>query len=150
LSNNQTVPQSVYPATGDVASTVGDSNLTVDGIQGVPVLDQAPSDGQILIYDTGAPNGPAYVPGDPVVSGTDAPGNQSTANPVQVAGIDDGNLVRELRTDTYGSLRALNLEELLMEVILELRAIKAAVVSDKFVNDLELMADNFQDFKVGA
>lgn len=87
---------------------------------------------------------------DPVVSGTDAVGTAPTENPVQVAGIDDGDLVRELRTDTYGSLRSLNIEEKLDTVIRLLRVLVAATLQDKQADDSEFVADNFSDIEVGA
>src|SRR5580658_2277271 len=124
--NIQTFPQAIYPINGDVESQSGDPDVTVVGIQGTPVLDQAPLNGQILIYDSPTNN---YVPGDPIVSGPDPTGSTPSVNPVQVAGIDEGDLVRELRTDTYGSLRSLRIEQLLYLILLELRALKAATIN---------------------
>jgi hypothetical protein len=127
MSNQQTFPQSVYPIDGDVASKPGDSNVTVTGIQKTPVAAQIPTDGEILIYNQAANE---YIPGDPIVSGPDPTGGPpSSANPVQVAGIDEGNFVRELRTDTYGSLRMLNVEDKLDVLIGEIRAMKTAILA---------------------
>lgn len=147
MANRQLLPNSISPINGDVTSSVGNPDVTVTGIQGTPVLNQAPQEGQILIFDTNAPGGSAYVPGDPIVSGTDAPGTSPTKNPVQVAGIDDGNLVRELRTDTYGSIRSINVEDKLDQIIYLLRALVAATISDKAVDDSEYTADNFTDIQ---
>lgn len=146
MANRQNLPQSVYPLTGDIKSTTGDPKVTVTGIQKTPFASDQPLPGQIPVMNTDG----SWHPEDPVVSGTDAPGTTPTKNPVQVAGIDEGNLVRELRTDTYGSLRALRVEELLAILILEVRALKAATISDKPVFDEDFVADNFSDIQVGA
>jgi|HubBroStandDraft_1064217.scaffolds.fasta_scaffold37784_3 hypothetical protein len=139
--NIQTFPQAIYPINGDVESQSGDPDVTVVGIQGTPVLDQAPLNGQILIYDSPTNN---YVPGDPIVSGPDPTGSTPSVNPVQVAGIDEGDLVRELRTDTYGSLRSLRIEQLLYLILLELRALKAATINlDDTMLSTDYEADNF-------
>jgi hypothetical protein len=139
MANTQTFPQSIYPLVGDIASATGDPDVTVVGIQKTPVLAQAPLDGQILIYD-GAINN--YVPGDPIVSGTDPTGGPSSANPVQVAGIDEGNYVRELRTDTYGGLRLPVVEDKLDILIREMRALKVAIVAlDNTLNSADFDAD---------
>jgi len=54
-------PQSIFPETGDVASTLGDNNLVVDGIQRVPVEATAPVDQQSLVYQASVGTG-EYVP----------------------------------------------------------------------------------------
>lgn len=127
MSNKQTFPQSVYPIDGDVTSQSGNPDVTVTGIQGTPVAALIPTDGEILIYNQALNE---YIPGDPIVSGPDPVGGApSSANPVQVAGIDEGNYVRELRTDTYGSLRMLNVEDKLDILIWELRAMKTAIIA---------------------
>lgn len=147
MANQQVFPQSVYPIDGDVASTPGSPLVTVEGIQNTPVLAQAPQDGQILIYD--APIN-AYVPGDPIVSGPNAPGTSPTTNPVQVGGQDEGNLVRELRLDTYGGVRSVFLEEVLNKILLELRAVKAAIVNlDNTAMDADYQADDFSETDLG-
>lgn len=147
MANQQLFPQSSFPITGDAQSTTGSPDVAVVGIQGTPVLNQPPQNGQVLIYD--APIN-AYVPGDPIVSGPDPVGTSPTVNPVQVAGIDDGNLVREVRLDTYGSVRSLNIEEKLDTVIYLLRAILAATIADKQLDDSEFTEDNFMDIPAGA
>ena len=144
--NRQIYPNSLSPLTGDVASTIGSPTATVTGIQGQQVDPTTPQAQQLLVYGSDG----VWHPEDPVVSGTDAPGSPSSKNPVQVAGIDDGNLVRELRTDPYGSLRSLAIEEKLDTLILLMRALIAAVITDLPVNDSEFKADNFQDSQVGA
>jgi hypothetical protein len=54
-------PQSIFPETGDVASTLGDNNLVVDGIQRVPVEATAPLDQQSIVYQASVGTG-EYVP----------------------------------------------------------------------------------------
>jgi hypothetical protein len=77
--------------------SAGSGNAT--SINGVPVLAQAPVNGEILIFD--GPSG-KYVPGDPIVSGPDAPGTPPTRPPVQ-AGVFDGTNVQRLKGDTQGN-----------------------------------------------
>jgi hypothetical protein len=128
MPNFQTFPQSIYPINGDVASANGDPDVTVQGIQGTPVLDQRPDNGQILIYDS-AIN--AYVPGDPIVSGPDPVGTPNASNPVQVGGTD-GVLVREALTDPNGAFvisSQAGIGELLYLILYELRAIKAVLIA---------------------
>lgn len=140
MSNQQTFPQSIYPIDGDVESQVGNPNVMVTGIQGTPVAALIPTDGEILIYNQATNQ---YIPGDPIVSGPDPAGSTPSVNPVQVAGIDDGNLVRELRTDSYGAIRSLRIEQLLYAILLELRALKALTMQDKSVNDRDYDSDQF-------
>jgi hypothetical protein len=147
MANIQTYPQQIYPISGDVQSHVGNPKVTVTGIQSTPVLAQLPLNGQLLIYDSATNN---YIPGDPIVSGPNQPGTAPTVNPVQVAGIDDGNLVREVRTDSYGSLRSLSIEEKLDQLIYLLRALLAATITDKQVDDADFTADNFTDIPSGG
>lgn len=132
--NKQTYPNSIFPLTGDVTSTTGESDVAVTGIQKNKVSPQPPQNGQLLIFD-----GPTaqYVPGDPIVSGPDKVGTDPTVNPVQVSGIDEGNLVRELRTDTYGSLRAVRIEELLEQLIEINRAMLSAFVEANNLPDTD-------------
>lgn len=141
--NQQTFPQSTYPIAGDVESQTGDPAITVVGIQKTAVVPQAPQNGQILIYDQTVGPGGSYVPGDPIVSGPDPVGTNPTVNPVQVAGIDEVDLVRELRTDTYGAIRSLRIEQLLYAVLLELRALKFLTMQDMPVRDGDYDPDHF-------
>jgi hypothetical protein len=78
-------------------SSAGSGNAT--SISGTPVMAQAPAAGQVLIFD--APSG-SYVPGDPIVSGPDAPGTPPTRPPVQ-AGVFDGTNVQRLKGDAQGN-----------------------------------------------
>lgn len=145
--NRQNLPQAISPINGDVESSIGSPDVVVTGIQQTPVSSTPPQDGQVYVYvaELGM-----WVAADPIVSGPNAPGTTPTANPVQVAGIDDSNLVREIRTDSYGSLRALNQEEKLDQIIYLLRALLAATVADKQVDDSEFATDNFTDIPAGA
>jgi hypothetical protein len=74
---------------------MGDGTPPVEiasSLGGVPVDENPPTDGQILIYDH-AEN--AYAPGDPIVSGPDAPGGPPTRPPVQIGVVDgSGNVQR--------------------------------------------------------
>jgi hypothetical protein len=81
----------------EIVSAAGSGNAT--SIAGTPVLAQAPSNGEILIFD--GPSG-KYVPGDPIVSGPDAPGTPPTRPPVQ-AGVFDGTNVQRLKGDAQGN-----------------------------------------------
>lgn len=143
MSNRQTLPQSITPVNGDVETTIGSPDVTVVGIQGTPFAPDKPQPQQIPVMGSDG----QWHPEDPIVSGPDAPGTSPSTNPVQVAGIDDGNLVRELRTDTYGSLRAVNIEERLDKMIFLLEKLVAATISDKFVDDSEYLADNLTDIQ---
>jgi hypothetical protein len=71
-----------------------------NSIQGVNVSSQAPSDGQVYIYDAATQ---LLIPGDPIVSGPDAPGIAPTRNPVQI-GAYDGSVVRRVLSDSSGNL----------------------------------------------
>jgi hypothetical protein len=147
MSNQQIFPASSYPVTGDVQSTPGSPSVVVQGIQQTPVDPTPPQPQQILIMGSDG----QWHPEDPIVSGPDAVGNTPSRPPVQVGGIDDGNLVRELRTDTYGGLRSIYSEDLLLQILLELRGIKAAILNlDNTVNDLDYQADNFADISAGV
>ena len=48
--NSQVFPQSTYPLTGDLASSPGNPNITVDGIQTIPVSPTLPLDQQTLVF----------------------------------------------------------------------------------------------------
>jgi hypothetical protein len=61
VPNFQEFPQSIWPDTGDVSSTVGASNLTVDGIQGTPVVPTLPVDQQSIVFQANVGTG-EYVP----------------------------------------------------------------------------------------
>lgn len=131
MPNVQLFPQSTFPLTGDVQSTPGSPNLTVQGFQTTPVVPTKPTDGQVYVYVASIN---AWVPADPVVSGPNAIGTPATANPVQVGGIDDGNLVRELRLDSSGTLVSTNIEKKLDRMIELLHTIDyslANLVGDK-------------------
>jgi len=54
MPNQQIFPQSTYPIVGDVTSTPGNPNVVVTGIQSVPFSPTPPSDGNIVVYDSGA------------------------------------------------------------------------------------------------
>lgn len=141
MANRQTIPNSIFPVVGDVESTTGDPTLTVVGIQKTPFSSTPPVNGQVPVFDDTLD---AWIPADPVVSGPDAPGSPSSANPVQVAGIDEGNTVRELRTDTYGSLRSLRIEQLLDGILNTNKAMLAAILAlDNTLNDQDYQPDSF-------
>ena len=147
MSNAQTYPNAIFPVKGDVDSEIGDNKVTVTGIQHQPVDPAQPQPQQLLVYGSDG----QWHPEDPVVSGTDAVGTAPTKSPVQVAGIDDSTLVREIRTDSYGAIQLSSTDrDLLQNIVLELRAIKAAILSDKTVLDRDFQADNFTDFQAGA
>jgi hypothetical protein len=142
VANKQTYPNALSPLNGDVESTIGSSTATVTGIQTQPVAPTVPQPQQILVYGSDG----IWHPEDPVVSGPDAPGNPSTANPVQVGGIDEGNLVREFRTDTDGSLRLHGVEQRLDILIQEIRAMKTAIISlDNTLNSSDFEAGSYSD-----
>lgn len=67
-------------------------------MQGTKVNAQLPLNGQVYIFDsvTGT-----LIPGDPIVSGPDAPGVPPTRPPVQIGGFDGTNVQRVL-TDSTG------------------------------------------------
>jgi hypothetical protein len=147
VSNAQTYPNSIFPIKGDVDSEIGDNKVTVTGIQHQPVDPAQPQAQQLLVYGSDG----KWHPEDPVVSGTDAVGTTPTKPPVQVGGVDDGNLVRELRTDSQGAVELSMTDRTLFEnILLELRAIKAAIVSlDSTAVDSDYSPDNFTDQKAG-
>ncbi len=61
--NSQIYPQTLYPAAGDVTSQPGSPNLTVDGIQNIPVVSTLPLDQQGLVFQGAtAKYSPAYSP----------------------------------------------------------------------------------------
>lgn len=143
MPNQQLYPQSSYPLTGDIQSEPGSPIVTTTGIQNTPFSPTKPTEGQVPVFDIDTNQ---WVPADPIVSGPDEVGTEPTVNPVQVSGIDEGNLVRELRTDTYGGLRSIRMEELLLGILLELRAVKAAILNlDSTAKDMDYMADQFMD-----
>ena len=143
MANSQIFPSTAYPGAGDILTTPGSPDTVVTGIQTAPVINQYPLNGQVLIFD-----GPTnqYIPGDPIVSGPNVPGTPATANPVQIGGEDDGNLVRELRLDTYGGVRSVRMETLLDAILLELRGIKSAIINlDNTAMDEDYAPDSFID-----
>lgn len=117
MPNSQIYPASPYPGTGDISTTTGSPLTIVTGIQSVPVDPTTPQPQQLLVMGSDG----QWHAEDPVVSGPDSPGSVSSKPPVQVAGIDDGNLVRELRLDSSGTVVSTNLEKLLMLLISEVR-----------------------------
>lgn len=139
--NRQNYPNSVFPLTGDVTSTTGESGVVVEGIQKTPFAPDPPQTGQIPVMNSDG----SWHPEDPVVSGTDAPGTSPTKNPVQVAGIDESNLVRELRTDSYGSLRAVSLEELMAQNLAATKALLAAFIEVNNLIDSDYDLDNYTE-----
>lgn len=50
MPNSQLFPQSIYPIVGDISSTAGSPNVTVVGIQTIPVVAGTPQDLQVLQY----------------------------------------------------------------------------------------------------
>jgi len=97
----------IYPLTGDVTSTAGQPTVAVTGIQTIPVINQVPKVGQILIADqsTGTLQ---YIPGDPIVSGPNSTNTLSTSNPIQIAGVDNNGIVRGLTSNPSGELNVID------------------------------------------
>ena len=148
MPNNQIFPNSTLPLTGDVQSTPGDPTVRVQGFQKTPVSSTPPQDGQVYVYVADINQ---WVAADPIVSGPNAPGTPPTVYPVQVGGQDDGNIVQELRTDTYGGIRSVRIETLLENLLLEVRALKAAVINlDNTTLDLDYQADDYTDTDLGT
>jgi hypothetical protein len=145
MANSQTYPQCLYPVTGDVQSATGSPQVTVTGIQQIPVVAQAPADGQILIYSQATPG---YVPGDPIVSGPDAVGNPPSRNPVQAGGWD-AVVVRELLVDAQGALivsTQAGLGEQIQNLLQELRALKTAIIAlDQTLLPQDFDGPSYQD-----
>jgi len=123
--NRQVYPPTISPLQGDILSTPNSPNVTVTGIQTTQVNATLPTTGQLLVAHG---DGTAMWE-DPAVSGVNAVETTPTKPPVQVGGQDECNLVRELRLDTYGSLRAVRMEELLTLLLAEMRAMKLAIIS---------------------
>jgi hypothetical protein len=149
MPNQQVFPNSTYPLAGDVGSTPGDPSVVVQGFQNVPVVPDKPTDGQVYVYVASLN---AWVPADPVVSGPNAPGTPPTANPIQVGGVDDGGLVRELSTDTGGAIQlSMTDRTILLNMLHELRAVKAVILNlDNTAKDSDYSPDNFNDLKAGT
>ena len=147
MANQQIFPSNTYPITGDAQSAPGSPLVTVTGIQHTPVDSATPQPQQLLVMGSDG----VWHPEDPVVSGPDTVGSPPSKPPVQVGGIDDGNLVRELRTDTGGAVElSMTDRNLLENILLELRAMKQAIVSlDNTAVDSDYNPDNFIDQKVG-
>ncbi len=142
MANQQIFPQSTYPITGDVQSTPGSPLVQVTGIQSTPVLNQAPQNGQILIFDQPTQQ---YIPGDPIVSGPNNVGTSASRPPVQIGGLDDGGLVRELFTDTNGGIQLSMIDRKLVTDLLNTsKAILRAIVNlDSTNQDTDYVADQF-------
>jgi hypothetical protein len=144
----------LYYATDTFELYVGTGTSThkveadANSIQGIGVNPQAPANGQLLIYD-----GPtaAYVPGDPIVSGTAADGSAPVGNPVRVGGTGTDGKVHTLLTDPLGDLNVIALENqgigvLLQNILLEMRATKAAILAlDRTLSPQDFTAEQFQD-----
>jgi hypothetical protein len=63
MPNQQLWPQTTYPLVGDLQSTPGQQNVTVVGIQTVPVVPTTPLDQQSLIFQgTLTAYAPTYSP----------------------------------------------------------------------------------------
>ena len=90
----------LFVGTGTGMEPIGAGGAGGDAtsLQGKAIDAQAPTDGEILIFDGATEK---YVPGDPIVSGPDAPGAPPTRPPVQV-GVFDGTNVRRLSGDSSG------------------------------------------------
>lgn len=127
MANREIYPGGIYPLQGDIESTAGQNSVAVTGIQGTPVVNTPPQTGQLLVMGGDG----QWHPEDPVVSGTDEVGTTPTKPPVQVAGIDGGGLVQELKTDPYGQLQVVSptLLEALALLTSELRAMKTALIA---------------------
>lgn len=117
MSNQQIFPNSTYPGQGDIATTPGSPQTTVTGIQQTPVDPTPPQPQQLLVMGSDG----QWHPEDPVVSGPDNVGSSASKPPVQIGGIDDGSLVRELRVDSSGTLVSSSIENLLKQLVAELR-----------------------------
>ncbi len=65
-TNSQIFPQSTWPLVGDLSSVPGNPNVTVDGIQNIPVSSTTPLDQQGLVFQASLGK---YVPTS-VFSGT--------------------------------------------------------------------------------
>lgn len=139
--NRQSYPNSVFPLTGDVTSTTGESGVVVEGIQKTPFSPDPPQTGQIPVMNSDG----SWHPEDPVVSGTDAVGNSPTKNPVQIAGIDEATLVREIRTDSHGGIRAVTLEELMQTNIAVCKALLAAFLESNNLPDSDYDPQNYTE-----
>jgi hypothetical protein len=144
MPNQQLYPQSTYPLTGDIQSTPGSPNVAVTGFQKTPVAPNKPNDGQVYVYVASINQ---WVPADPVVSGPNAPGTPSTANPVQVGGTDHV-VVRELLLDSEGAVVVSprsGIGEQLQLLIQEVRALKYAVIStDTTLDDRDFDAQSYE------
>jgi len=141
MANRENYPSSLFPLNGDLDAQAGATEVTVTGLQTFPVDPATPEPQQLLVFGSDG----VWHPEDPVVSGTDAVGSTPSKPPVQVGGVDEGDLVRELRLDTTGGVQlAANTRDLLLNILLELRAIKAAILNlDSTANDQDYNADEF-------
>lgn len=144
MANREIVPGGIYPLLGDVESIAGQNTVTVTGIQTTPVAPDAPQTGQLLVMGADG----EWHPEDPVVSGTDAVGTAPSKAPVQVAGIDDTGLVREIKTDQFGKVQtnSQSNNERIELLIREVRALKSAVIAlDETQRDSDYSSALFAD-----
>lgn len=129
---------------GDATSTAGQNTVTVTGIQTTPVAPDAPQTGQLLVMNKDG----SWHPEDPVVSGTDSVGTTPSKPPVQVAGIDDIGLVREIKTNQLGEIQtnSQSNNERIELLIREVRSMKAAVIAlDETLKDADYSSTLFAD-----
>jgi hypothetical protein len=53
MANRESYPAQLFPLRGDLSAEAGAVSVTVTGIQATPVVATAPSDGQVLIAESG-------------------------------------------------------------------------------------------------
>ena len=97
-TNLDTIDAAVTAVQADIAAAA--TSVNAMAINGTPIYPQAPTPGQILIFDEATGD---YVPGDPIVSGPDEPGVPPSRSPVQM-GAFDGTNVRRVASDVNGHL----------------------------------------------
>ena len=98
-TNLDTIDSAVTAAQESIASAA--TSVNAMSINGTPIYPQAPTPGQILIFDEATGD---YVPGDPIVSGPDEPGVPPSRSPVQI-GAFDGTNVQRVVSDVNGRLQ---------------------------------------------
>jgi hypothetical protein len=88
--NREVYPGGLYPLTGDVQSIVGNSKVTVIGIQGIPILDAFLFGGETISYDLAtnnwAPTLRATIQVNNVTVSTDAGISVNVPKPLTVNG----------------------------------------------------------------